>query len=398
MDAPLPRFPNLILHLNRRKGVNHSPSGRTPSLQPCGFSSVSLLIGIALLLSLMTGCGKRRPPQPPIERVQQRTELLSGVQRGNQVMLSWPAPLRNAPNSSVQSIRRIDVYRLAEKPTAPLPLTEEEFSARSNLIGSVTYDQIKNAKGELTYTDQLELAGEPTRLRYAVRYVNESGQRAAFSNFLLIEPAARIAQPPPLLNTGKEVSEAGINLSWQPPTANIDGSTPVNLLGYNVYRLDEEHPEVSPSPQNSTLIEGTQFLDKNFKFGDNYRYVVRSVSLGTGGAQVESLNSNVLQISPRDTFAPSAPGPVTLAAASGRISIFFPANPETDVAGYNIFRSADPNLPRDKWTKLNNALLTKTTFLDDNVEAGRTYYYYVTAVDQAGNVSNPSDVKSETVP
>src|SRR5262245_40450379 len=299
-----------------------------------------LLIGLCAL-SLAPTCGKRRPPLPPIERVPQRTQELNGVQRGNQVLLSWPAPLRNAPNSSVQSIRRIDVYRLAEKPTAPLPLTEEEFSARSTLIGSVTYDQIKNAQGELTYTDQLELAGEPARLRYAVRYVNESGQRAAFSNFLLIEPAARIAQPPALLKT--DLSEAGINLTWQPPTANIDGSTPVNLLGYNVYRLDEEHPEVRPNPQNAAPIEGTQFLDKNFKFGSNYRYVVRSVSLGTEGAQVESLNSNVLEISPQDKFAPSIPGPVTLAAAPGRISLFYPPNPETDLAGYNIYRSTDPN-------------------------------------------------------
>jgi len=57
---------------------------------------------------LVAGCGKRRPPMPPVERVQQRTELLSGAQRGNQVTLSWPAPLRNAPDPSVQSIRRID--------------------------------------------------------------------------------------------------------------------------------------------------------------------------------------------------------------------------------------------------------------------------------------------------
>ncbi|MEP6636482.1 MAG: hypothetical protein ABJB97_07130, partial [Acidobacteriota bacterium] len=195
---------------------------------------------IALLFAcLVAGCGKRRPPLPPVERVQQRTELLSGAQRGNQVTLSWPAPLRNAPDKSVQSIRRIDIYRLAEKPSAPLPLTEVEFAAKSTLIGSVTYDQIKNAVDTLTYTDSLELAGEPTRLRYAIRYVNASEQRAAFSNFLLIEPSARVAQPPILINTGKEFGETGISLTWQPPNANIDGSTPPNILGYNVYRLDE---------------------------------------------------------------------------------------------------------------------------------------------------------------
>jgi hypothetical protein len=345
----------------------------------------------------LLNCGKRRPPLPPVERVQQRTELLSGVQRGNQVILSWPAPRRNAPDESVQSIRRIDVYRLAEKPRAPLGLTEEEFSTRSILIGSVTFDEIKSSPEFLTYTDTLELAGEPTRLRYAVRYVNAAGQRAAFSNFLLLEPAARIAQPPTIISTGKEVSEDAITISWQPPAANIDGSTPVNLLGYNIYRIAEPESEVS-QPINDALITGIQYQDRNFKFGESYRYVVRSVSLSTEGGQVESLNSNSISVSPRDTFKPSAPASITVAAAPGRLSVFFPANPEADIAGYNIFRSTDPDLPKDKWDKLNQTLLARTTFQDEKVESGKRYYYYLTALDQAGNVSEPSEVVSETVP
>jgi hypothetical protein len=344
------------------------------------------------------GCGKRRPPLPPVERVQQRTELLSGAQQGNRVILSWPAPQRNAPDSSVQSIRRIDVYRLAEKPGTPLPLTEEEFAARSTLVGSVTSQQIKNAGETLSYADTLELAGEPTRLRYAVRYVNASGQRAAFSNFLLIEPAARIALPPTLVTTGKEISEDAITLSWQPPAANIDGSTPVNLLGYNVYRMDEAQNETSQTPLNSALVSGTEYVDKNFKFGNTYRYIVRAVSLGTEGAQVESLNSNSLSVSPRDIFKPAAPAKPSIVSSLGRISIFFPANLEPDIAGYNIYRTTDPNLPKESWTKLNSALLTRTTYHDEKVESGRKYYYYLTAVDQAGNVSDPSEVVSETVP
>jgi predicted phage tail protein len=329
--------------------------------------------------------------------VQQRTELLSGVQRGNQVILSWPAPLRNASDVSVQSIRRIDVYRLAEKPRAPLGLTEEEFATRSTLIGSVTYDEIKKGGEVLTYTDTLELAGEPTRLRYAIRYVNAAGQRAAFSNFLLLEPAARISQPPTMITTGKEVSEDAITVAWQPPAANIDGSTPVNLLGYNVYRVTNQDGEGS-QPINDAPISGTQYQDRNFKFGETYRYVVRAVSLGTEGGQVESLNSNSISVSPVDTFAPSAPASITVAAAPGRLSIFFPANPEPDIAGYNIYRSSDPDLPKGSWNKLNSELLTRTTFQDEKVESGRRYYYYLIAVDQAGNVSTPSEVVSETVP
>lgn len=316
------------------------------------------------------------------------------------MILSWPAPRRNAPDSSVQSIRRIDVYRLAQKPGAPLALTEEEFSERSTLVGSVTFEQIQTAGDTITYRDVLELAGQPTRLRYAIRYVNASGQRAGFSNFLSIEPAARIAQAP-TLGAQPKIAEDSISLSWQPPTANIDASTPVNLLGYNVYRTDESQNEVGNQPINSALISGTEYADKNFQFGKDYRYVVRAVSLGTGGAQVESLNSNSVSVSPKDIFPPAAPERPSVAApepSSARLAIFFAANKEPDIAGYNIYRSTDPDLPKQNWTKLNQTLLTRTTYQDDRVEPGKTYYYYVTAVDKAGNVSPPSEVGSEKAP
>jgi hypothetical protein len=381
-----------------RKQLNHYRALGSVDHQVLNHRRRVFLVSCLLLTAFcLLACGKRRPPLPPIERVQQRTELLSGVQRGNQVILSWPAIQRNASDQSVQSIRRIDVYRLAENPRAPLGLTEEEFAARATLIGSVTYDQIKSGTPVLTYTDTLELAGAPARLRYAIRYVNASGQRAAFSNFLLLEPAARIAQAPTMIASGNEVGENAITISWQPPVANIDGSTPVNLLGYNVYRLDEDQTEIR-EPINSSLVSGTQYSDNNFKFGESYRYVVRAVSLGTEGAQVESLNSNDISVSPRDIFPPSAPASITVAAAPGRLSIFFPANPEADVAGYNIYRSTDPDLPKAQWNKLNSALLTRTTFQDERVESGKRYYYYLTAVDQVGNVSAPSEVVSETVP
>ena len=362
-------------------------------LRLCG----SLFLVVACLAAI--GCGKRRPPLPPVERVQQRTELLSGAQQGNEVILNWPAPQRNAPDSSVQSIRRIDVYRLAEKPGAPLGLTEEEFAARATLVGSVTFEKIQTAGDTLTYRDALELGGQPTRLRYALRYVNASGQRAAFSNFLVIEPAARIAQPPTLASP-VTIAEDAITLTWTPPAANIDGSTPVNLLGYNVYRLDESQNELSQTPINSSLVSGTTYTDRNFRFGNEYRYLVRSVSLGTGGGQVESLNSNAVPAQPRDTFAPAPPERPSIAPdpSFGRLAIFFAANKETDVAGYNIFRSTDPNLPKQNWTKLNPELLTRTNFRDEKVESGKTYYYYLVAVDNAGNVSQPSEVASETVP
>ncbi|PYS79247.1 MAG: hypothetical protein DMF67_00550 [Acidobacteria bacterium] len=345
----------------------------------------------------LVACGKRRPPLPPVERVPQRTELLSGVQRGNQVILSWPAPRRNANDESVQSIRRIDVYRLAEGVRDPLPLTEEEFSARATLIGSVPSEQVLRAADTLSYTDELSLK-EPVRLRYAVRYVNAAGQRASFSNFLLIEPAASVSQPPSV-NPGPVYQENAIVLRWQAPAANVDNTTPANLLGYNIYRSARSQNQPAQTPLNARPVTANTFADQSFNFGEEYVYVVRAVSLGTGGEPVESLNSNAVTANPFDIFPPAPPGKVTAAGSSPppRVSIFFPTNTEKDLAGYNLYRSEDPNLPKP-WTKLNRNLLDRTTFQDEAVQSGKRYFYYVTAVDNAGNESSPSDTASETVP
>jgi fibronectin type 3 domain-containing protein len=99
-----------------------------------------------------------------------------------------------------------------------------------------------------------------------------------------------------------------------------------------------------------------------------------------------------------DKYPPSAPASITIAAAPGRLSLFFPANPERDVAGYLIYRSTDASLQKDRWTKLFDAPTPRTTYQDEAVESGRRYYYYLTAVDAAGNQSAPSEVISETVP
>ena len=367
------------------------------ALPSCRISSTLLCTLIVLALPLIfVACGKRRPPQPPSERVPQRTENVTGIQRGNQVILTWPSPQRNASDSSVQSIRRVDVYRLAEEVTAPLPLTEEEFASRSTLIGSVDYAVIRLATGTLSYMDTLELAGEPARLRYAVRYVNASGQRASFSNFLLIEPAARVATAP--LAVVANVSESAIGIKWQAPAANIDGSAPVNVLGYNVYRIGSGESIANPLLLNSGLVSELTFADKKFSFGERYSFYVRAVSLGTGGNQVESSDSNLVTVEPRDVYPPSAPMSITIAAAPGRLSLFFPANAERDVEGYNLYRSLDPDLPKAQWKKLNGDLLTRTTFQDDNVETGKKYFYFLNAVDSSGNTSEPSEVVSETVP
>jgi predicted phage tail protein len=149
---------------------------------------------------------------------------------------------------------------------------------------------------------------------------------------------------------------------------------------------------------NKTPISDAKFEDEFFEFDKTLFYFVRAVSVGTGGEPIESSESNILQILPKDTFAPSAPAAITLAATPTTISIFFATNPEKDVTGYRIYRSEDANLDKSKWELLTTEILTTNTYQDSRVQSGKTYYYYLTAIDKAGNISEPSEVVSETVP
>lgn len=352
--------------------------------------SALILLAFASLIAF-AGCGKRKPPLPPVERVLQRVQI-NGTQFGNVVRVSWQMPARNAPDGSVLNITRADVYRLAEPLSASLTLTEQEFASRSTLIGSVPIQDADFALKTKSYTDTLQLAGQPVRLRYAVRFVNASGQRAAFSNFLLIEPTAAVAEVP--TNVELELSQEAVTVTWKAPEKNLDGTTPANILGYNVYRANAKGE--SRLLNGDTPVNGTEFRDEFFSFGEEYSYFVRAVSLGTNAGKVESLDSGKRSISPVDTFAPAPPDAVTIAASPNTISIFFAANVEKDIAGYRVYRSTVKDKPLDEWELMTPDLIDVTTFQDQGVSSGVTYFYYIKAEDKKGNVSSPSRIVSDS--
>ena len=106
---------------------------------------------------------------------------------------------------------------------------------------------------------------------------------------------------------------------------------------------------------------------------------------------------------------PQPPDKPTLVAVPGdhEVTLYWDRKAESsidpvlrikDFEGYKIYRSTDPNLPKAEWTLLTPELLKTNTFQDTKVESGKTYYYYLTATDKYGNVSEPSSTASETVP
>lgn len=70
-------------------------------------------------------------------------------------------------------------------------------------------------------------------------------------------------------------------------------------------------------------------------------------------------------------------------------------NTETDVTGYNVYRSSAGE-PVSK--KLNTSIIQNTSFRDQNAGKGIKYTYYVTALDLAGNESRPSTLLELSLP
>jgi fibronectin type 3 domain-containing protein len=136
---------------------------------------------------------------------------------------------------------------------------------------------------------------------------------------------------------------------------------------------------------------------RDFQFGVQYVFAVRSLSFLPNDASllnaIESNQSELLAHTPKDTFPPTAPTSVTIASVNGQVSLFWPLNPEADVAGYNIYRSENEK----DWVKLNAQLHKTASFKDDRVGIGKLYFYQITAVDVYGNESSKSSTVSETV-
>jgi chitodextrinase len=171
-----------------------------------------------------------------------------------------------------------------------------------------------------------------------------------------------------------------VNLDWN---NNSEG----DLAGYNVYRKTSSS---SYAKLNASPMGDSQYTDSGLTNGTAYDYVVKAVD----NAGNESAASNEVSARPEGaTTPPGAPTRLTATPGDGRVDLDWADNPESDLDGYNVYRSDSQGGPHDK---INGSLLPGSVYADGNVNNGDTYYYVVKAVDESGNESTASDEISAT--
>jgi predicted phage tail protein len=184
--------------------------------------------------------------------------------------------------------------------------------------------------------------------------------------------------------------EQHIELGWDLPVLNTDGSVARPPLQFNVYRrADLQSPETR---LNSSPVVGQSFKDSSIELDKSYVYLVRP-AVETPAGWVEGEDSALLEATNADTYPPKPPAEVTAISSSQGISLVWLPNTELDLAGYWVYRSG----PDKNFQRLQDALLAIASIIDKTVEKGQTYFYRVRAVDQKGNVSEFSEEASDAV-
>ena len=142
-------------------------------------------------------------------------------------------------------------------------------------------------------------------------------------------------------------------------------------IGFHVYRsVNENLPFVFWERITEEPTKEGDFNDPAAEIGQRYFYKI---------TQVDAQGNESPPITPKSNYMDHA----------GNV---YEQNPLVDFAGYNIYRSADRNVPLDKWERRNREPLPTNEFKDEGVKSGEIYFYYVRAIDSKGNESAPSEV------
>jgi endonuclease I/chitodextrinase len=94
-----------------------------------------------------------------------------------------------------------------------------------------------------------------------------------------------------------------------------------------------------------------------------------------------------------DTTAPGTPIGLSAIGGDNLVELAWTTNNESDLAGYNIYRS---DTSGSGFVKVNSGLVNTNAYTDNSLSANSTYYYLVSAVDSSANESTMSSEVSAT--
>jgi hypothetical protein len=385
-------------------------------------ATVSLIIDAAYKSAMLVafgacllGCASPDLPTARHAIVPVPVNDLTARQVGDTVILNFTLPSTSTDQQPLADMPSVEIYRNMPQTSPPSSKSAGKNKRVERLADTIPSEGVGQYQknGHVEFPDKLdasELSNEGgTDLLYTVRTRVSRARASADSNVvtLRVYPAAQ-----PVRDLRATLTETALVLDWS-AAQEARPASPGKPAGFRIYRAEVDPTAAeaaisNPSqakliapPQSLAQTTATEYRDTSFQFGHTYFYEIRQV-MQFGAQTVESADSSPTVLTAKDIFPPAAPQgleAVAVATPNGgptSIELTWTINTETDLAGYNVYRSDQQG--ETPGQRLNRELLLPPTFRDMSVLPGKTYFYQVGAVDQSGNESALSPAVEARVP
>ncbi len=393
-------------------------------------------MAVTALCLLLAGCAQTGPPLPPSLELPKPPTDLRASRKGNQVTLSWSEPRLTTDRQSVRYIGPTLICRSVEGEIAECGNPAGTLAAPSSIAqhkpGSARHAAQQSGSGHpapQTYTDTLPAAMQQqdpsAEVTYAVEVLNRNARGAGLSNRVRVPAVVTLPPPSDLAAT---LTGDGVVLTWTSagesqsvarylsgqPSGHLSGQSSADLPPtspslqhrYRIYRREESSVKDAIAGEVPVGETGAaHFTDSSFEWEKTYLYRITAVSiakLSDREVQVEGDDSAPVRVVAHDVFPPAVPAGLQ-AAYSGEgqkpfVDLIWAPVTNSDLAGYNVYRSEANGAAEKMAVKLNSELVKTPSYRDSAVGSGKTYSYSVSAVDVRGNESQRSEEASEAVP
>lgn len=317
-----------------------------------------MAVSLGLVLLTLASCGKKANPIPKGLPVPAGIGDVRGDARDGVLFVSFSIPGKNMDGTELKDLEGFKILKSCGGCGGGFALWKNV-----RLADRQGYTVADNRL--YTYDDDLRQGFTYAYRVYAYSTKDVQGEASNIFSIAWTNP------PEPPKQVRAEGEDGRVNLAWPKE----------DDLSYNVYRWKgTTYPlfPLNPAP----LTEG-QYTDSKLQNGVTYKYEVRAVKTEKGvpyegeGAPASA--------TPRKSTPPSPPAGLRPEKKGKAVVLSWTANPESDVAGYNVYR-----VVAGKARKINDGPVVEPRFVDRDAGAERYVSYYLTAVDRDGNESRPS--------
>ena len=364
--------------------------------------SLSVLRILSLLY--LSGCASQGPPHAPSLHLPDLAKGLSAERLGDAVRLSWTSPLNTTDGDRIKG-----------------PITAVVCRELPTTGGCTPVQKLVVVSGSSTATDALPpdlCSGPPRLLLYRVELQSAAGRSAGPSDpgFAAAGPA-----PPPVGPLQLSARRNAVLVRWSPAATPASAVMELRRTLAAASAGGPGKPAAAApskrggalrgpsSPIGETILHGPAqdgsaapdgLLDPTVADANTYTYVgqrVVYVTVSGHTLELRGLRSPPANFTFHDIFPPQAPAGLVAVPGGGfgaplSVDLSWEPNVETDLVGYNVYRRTG----QGEFRRIHADPVPSPAYRDLKVDAGQTYTYRITAVDQRGNESLPGAQVDET--